>query len=62
MLKGSEIDQMVNYVTTGLEELKDNIQWRQEYLSENTGTDEMKLLDNLKTIEEEYNELLKFLK
>ena len=62
MLKGSEIDQMLNYVTTGLEELKDNIQWRQEYLSENTGTDEMKLLDNLKTIEEEYNELLEFLK
>ena len=61
-INGKEIDEMTEYVTTGLAELKDNIAWRQQYLSENEGADEMKMLDNLKTIEEEYNDLLIFLK
>ncbi|MEA3372834.1 MAG: hypothetical protein U9Q62_04000 [Campylobacterota bacterium] len=38
------------------------IQWRQEYLKENPKTDEIKLLENMKTIEEEYIDLLVFLK
>ncbi|MDX1295115.1 MAG: hypothetical protein R3302_02540 [Sulfurimonadaceae bacterium] len=62
VINGKEIDDMIEYVTTGLEELKNNIQWRQEYLADNPGTDEMKMLDNLKTIEEEYVDLLEFLK
>lgn len=61
-ISGKEIDDMIYYVTTGLEELKNSIRWRQEYLSENTGMDEIKLLENMKTIEEEYIELLRFLK
>jgi hypothetical protein len=62
VINGKEIDDMVEYVTTGLEELKNNIEWRQQYLSDNPETDEMKMLDNLKTIEEEYVDLLEFLK
>jgi hypothetical protein len=61
VLRGNEIDQMLEYVTTGLKELQNNISWRQEFLSENAGIDEMKMLDNLKTIEDEYLELVKFL-
>lgn len=61
-ISGKDIDDMNYYLTTGLEELKNNIQWRQEYLSENAGMDEIKLLENMKTIEEEYVELQEFLK
>ena len=61
VVSGKDIDDMIEYVTTGLEELKNNIEWRQEYLAENAGADEMKMLENLKTIEEEYVDLLAFL-
>ncbi|MEA1919652.1 MAG: hypothetical protein U9N52_07425 [Campylobacterota bacterium] len=61
MVKGKDIDEMLEYVTTGLIELKNNISWRQEFLSENAGFDEMKMLNNLKTIEEEYITLKTFL-
>jgi len=62
MIQGAEIDQMLEYVTTGLDELSRSIEWRQEFLQENAGIDEMKMLENMKTIEEEYIELQKFLK
>jgi hypothetical protein len=62
VISGKDIDDMVEYVSTGLEELKNNIEWRQEYLAENPNGDEMKMMDNLKTIEEEYVDLLEFLK
>ena len=61
-ISGKEIDEMIEYVETGLAELKNNISWREEYLSENPGADEIKMMDNLKTIEEEYVDLLAFLK
>lgn len=61
-ISGSEIDQMIEYVETGLSELKDNIGWREEYLHDNPGADELKMMDTLKTIEEEYLDLLAFLK
>lgn len=61
-ISGSEIDQMLEYVTTGLEELSKNIAWRQEFLQENQGIDEIKMLTNMKTIEEEYIALRDFLK
>ena len=60
-ISGADIAKMLEYVTTGLSELKDNIAWREEFLSENAGFDEMKMLENLKTIEEEYIELKSFL-
>jgi len=62
VINGSEIDTMVEYVSTGLDELKDSIEWRSEYLDENPRADEMRMLETLKTIEEEYTELLDFLK
>lgn len=62
ILRGSEIDQIVEYLTTGLKELQDNIQWRREFLSENPGIDEIRMLDSLSGIEKEYIELLEFLK
>lgn len=61
MISGNEIDDMIEYVKTGLEELQNDMQWRQQYLAENPGTDEMKMLDTMKTIEEEYRDLLEFL-
>lgn len=62
LLRGAEIDQMVEYLTTGLKELQDNIQWRREFLSENPAIDEIRMLDSLGVIEKEYIELLEFLK
>ena len=62
MINGAEIDQMLEYVTTGLDELSKNIEWREEFLKENAGADELKMLQNMKTIEEEYIELRDFLK
>lgn len=62
IIRGKEIDDMIEYITTGLAELQDSIGWRQQFLSENAQIEEMKMLDNLKTIEEEYIELLAFLK
>ncbi len=62
VISGKAIDEMIEYVETGLEELKSNIEWRQQFLSENGEIGEMKMLENLKTIEEEYIDLLKFLK
>jgi hypothetical protein len=62
VITGKEIDDMIEYVTTGLEELNSDIAWRQQYLAENPKTDEMKMLDTMKTIEEEYRDLLEFLK
>ena len=61
MINGVEIDKMLEYVTTGLNELSKNIQWREEFLQENAGVDEIKMLQNMKTIEEEYLELKQFL-
>ncbi|WP_372998607.1 hypothetical protein [Sulfurimonas sp.] len=62
MISGGQIDKMLEYVTTGLEELSKNIEWRKEFLKDNSAIDEMKMLDNMKTIEEEYTELKEFLK
>ena len=45
LLRGAEIDQMVEYLTTGLKELQDNIQWRREFLSENAEISEIKMLE-----------------
>lgn len=62
MVSGTQIQKMLEYVTTGLDELSKNIEWREEFLKENAGIDEIKMLQNMKTIEEEYIELKEFLK
>ncbi len=62
VIKGRDIDDMIEYIETGLVELANSIAWKQQFLNENAGIDEMKLLDNMKTIEEEYIDLLSFLK
>lgn len=61
LVSGADIDKMLEYVTTGLIELEKDIGWRQDFLRDNQGIDEIKMLQNLKTIEEEYKELKKFL-
>jgi hypothetical protein len=60
-IKGAEIDQMVEYLKTGLTEIQDNMQWRREFLSDNPQIDEVRMLENLGVIEKEYIELLEFL-
>ena len=60
-IRGNDIDVMKEYLTTGLSELQDNIQWRKDFLSENPGIDEIKMLENLGMIEKEYIDLLEFL-
>ncbi len=62
ILRGAEIDQMIEYLSTGLKELQDNIQWRKEFLSENLAIEEMRMLESLSIIEQEYIELLAFLR
>ncbi len=62
ILRGAEIDQMIEYLSTGLKELQDNIQWRKEFLSENPAIEEMRMLESLSVIEQEYIELLAFLR
>ena len=61
VLKGAEIDQMVEYLLTGLNELQDKMQWRRDFLSDNPQIDEVRMLENLGVIEKEYIELLEFL-
>jgi len=60
-IRGADIDKMIEYVTTGLHELHKDLAWRQEFLQENQGISETKLLDNMYTIEQEYKDLLGFL-
>lgn len=62
IIRGADIDTMIEYLTTGLSELQDNIQWRREFLSENPEVDEIRMLENLGVIEKEYIELLEFLR
>lgn len=62
IVKGAEITQMVDYLTTGLKELRDNMQWRREFLNDNPQIDEVRMLENLGVIEQEYVELLEFLR
>jgi hypothetical protein len=62
VIRGAQIDQMVEYLETGLKELQDNIQWRREFLSDNPQIDEVRMLENLGIIEKEYLELLEFLR
>jgi hypothetical protein len=61
-VRGADIDSMIEYLSTGLTELQDNIQWRREFLSENPGIDEIRMLENLGVIEKEYIDLLEFLR
>jgi hypothetical protein len=61
VLKGAEIDRMVEYLVTGLKELQENMQWRRDFLSDNPQMDEVRMLENLGVIEKEYIELLEFL-
>lgn len=60
-VSGGDIEKMLEYVTTGLKELENNIEWRQQFMNENTGFEEIKMLENLRTIEEEYVALKAFL-
>jgi len=62
MISGEQIDKMLKYVTTGLNELSKNIEWREEFLKDNTGIDAIRMIQNMKIIEEEYTELKEFLK
>ncbi len=60
-IRGADIDKMVEYVTTSMAELQNDLEWRQEYLAENPQHPEAKVLENMYTIEQEYKELLEFL-
>ena len=62
IIHGSEIDKMREYVLTGLDELGKNIEWRENFLAENGGVGELRMLQNMKIFEEEYMELQEFLK
>ena len=60
-VRGEDIDKMVTYLETGLKELEvefKNLEWRKEFIKDNPTADEIKLIDNLKTIESEYKIIL----
>ena len=61
VVRGEAIDAMRDYLETGLQELKEHIQWKSSFLAENPQADEAKVMANLKTIEQEYIVLLDFL-
>lgn len=61
-VRGAQIEQMIEYLETGIKELENTIGWRQEFLEQNPRADEIAMMENLKTIEEEYRDLLGFLK
>jgi hypothetical protein len=62
VIRGGDIESMIEYLSTGLTELQNNIQWRREFLSDNPGVDEVRMLENLSVIEKEYIDLLEFLR
>jgi len=62
MISGTQIAKMLEYVTTGLDELSKNIKWREKFLKDKSGIETIKMIQNMKTIEEEYTELKEFLK
>jgi hypothetical protein len=62
VIRGEDISKIKEYVETGLSELEHAIEFKEEYLKNNPNMDEIKMLDNMKSIEEEYIELLEFLK
>jgi len=60
-LKGKDISQMEEYLTTGLKELAiefKNLEWRKEFIENNPVSDEIQLVQNLKVIENEYKIIL----
>lgn len=61
-IEDDQVPKLVEYLETGLEELVKDIEWREEFLSNNQEIGEIKMLETLKTIEEEYKTLLAFLK
>ena len=61
VVKGAQINKMIEYLTTGLKEIQDNMQWRREFLSDNPQIDEVRMIENLGIIAKEYQELLEFL-
>lgn len=61
VVRGRQIDMMIEYLRTGLKELQENMQWRREFLNDNPQMDEERMLENLGVIEKEYLELLEFL-
>ena len=61
VVRGGEIEKMKEYVETGLVELKQQIAWKEEFLKENPHTDEARIVQNMKTIEEEYTRISEFL-
>lgn len=62
MISDTQIAKMLEYVTTGLDELSKNIKWREKFLKDKSGIETIKMIQNMKAIEEEYTELKEFLK
>ena len=64
-LQGEDITKMVEYLETGLKELKiefQKLEWRRDFMKDNPTVDEIKVVDNLKIIESEYLTILETLK
>jgi hypothetical protein len=63
-IDGADIQKMIEYVETGLSELQaeyKSMEWRREMMESEPNLDEIKLLQNMKTFEDEYTTLLEFL-
>ncbi|MCH9812757.1 MAG: hypothetical protein K0U47_02310 [Epsilonproteobacteria bacterium] len=52
---------MLEYIETSMKELKNDIAWKQKFLSENPEIEEERMLNTMKTIEQEYETLLTYL-
>lgn len=52
---------MLEYIETSMKELKNDIAWKQKFLQENPEIEEERMLNTMKTIEKEYEELFTYL-
>ncbi len=55
-------EDMMEYVTTSLEELRKDLAWRKEFLGENPQIQERQLTKTMETIEQEYLTLMEYLR
>ena len=61
MLDKKMLEDMIDYVKTSQNQLKNDIAWKSRFLSENPEIEEKRMLRTMQTIEKEYEELLTYL-
>jgi len=61
MLDKKMLEDMIDYVKTSQKQLKTDLAWKSQFLSDNPEIEEQRMMATMKTIEKEYEELLTYL-